>query len=319
MKRIVILLALFLIAVIIITAWWNNGIKPVNPNDKTAHIFVVKKGAGVREIASDLKGEGIIKDPIVFFLLTKKTGLDKKIQAGDFRLNPSMTAQEVANALTHGTLDIWVTIPEGKRADEIADEFKEKLPTYNELWRPKLVSNEGYLFPDTYLIPRDATVDIVINLMRGNFDKKYESVKMLNNNNLSDSEIVIVASLIEREAKFAKDQPMVASVIENRLNIGMALQIDATVQYALNYQEDTKSWWKKELTADDLKINSAYNTYKNAGLPPTPISNPGLSAIKSALNPAKTDYLYYISDPSGNLRYSTTLEGHNQNIKNYGL
>ena len=116
-----------------------------------------------------------------------------------------------------------------------------------------------------------------------------------------------------------EDRSLVASVIYNRLSIGMKLDIDATLQYALGYQEDDKRWWKKGLTNEDKKINSLYNTYTNPSLPPRPISNPGLSAISAALNPAQTDYLYYITDQNGKNRYATNLEGHNANIEKYGL
>ncbi len=318
MKRLITLLIVLAIFVIAVTFWWTNGLKAVSPSDKTPRIFVVNKGEDVRKIANNLKAQELIRDPIVFFLLTKQEGLDKQIQAGDFRLNPSMSAQEIASNLTHGTLDIWVTIPEGLRADEIADILKEKLPTYKESWRASLDANEGYLFPDTYLIPRDADVNMVISIFKNNFEEKFASVKTSKANGLSDADSIIIASIVEREAVFAEDRPIVASVFLNRLNIGMPLGSDPTVQYALGYQPAEKSWWKKELTVDDLNINSPYNTRKNVGLPPTPISNPGLSSIKAALNPANTNYLYFYSDKQGHLHFATTLEGHNANVKKYG-
>jgi UPF0755 protein len=316
MKKLIVVIGILLIAAAATGLWWKNGLSPINA-DKTPTIFVVNKGEGVREIANHLKTQGIIRDPIVFFLLTRFQGLDKQIQAGDFRINPSMTAQEIATNLTHGTLDIWVTIPEGQRADEIADLLKNKIPSYNESWRETLNQNEGYLFPDTYLIPRDADKNLVLSLFKNNFQTKYDGVKDIKTTALSDPETIIIASIIEREAIFNADRPTVASVIINRLNLGMALQIDPTVQYAVGFQTDTKSWWKKELTVADLKINSPYNTYKNPGLPIGPISNPGLSAIKAALNPTNSNYLYYYSDKQGHLHFATTLAGHNANIKKY--
>ena len=317
MKRISAVLAILAVLTIILVFWWQRGLLPANSADKTPKIFVVNKGEDVRKIANNLKAQGLIKDPIVFFLLTKKEGIDKQIQAGDFRLNPAMSAQEVASNLTHGTLDIWVTITEGLRADEIADILKAKVPSFNESWRAQLNQNEGYLFPDTYLIPRDADVALVISLLKNNFEEKFASVKNSKTSTLSDSDSLKIASIIEREAVFAEDRPIVASVFINRLNLGMALGSDPTVSYALGYQADTKTWWKKDLTADDLLINSPYNTRKVAGLPPTPISNPGLSAISAALNPASTNYLYFYSDNKGHLHFASTLEGHNANIKKY--
>lgn len=319
MKRIITVIVLILVFVIISVFWWQNGVLPANSQNNSPKIFVVKNGQGVREIANSLKKEGLIRDPVVFFLITKQTGLDKKIQAGDFRLNSSMNAYEVAESLTHGTLDIWVTIPEGYRAEEIADILENKIPNYNESWRQTLNENEGYLFPDTYLIPRDADIDTIISIFKNNFQTKYDSVKSLKTNNLSDAQTLVLASLVEREARLEEDRPLVASVIYNRLSIGMKLDIDATLQYILGYQEDEKRWWKKGLTNEDKKINSPYNTYTNSTLPPRPISNPGLSAIKAALNPTETNYLYYITDQNGKNRYATSLEGHNANIEKYGL
>lgn len=297
--------------------WWKNGTMPANPNDHTAQIFVIDKGEGMRKISNDLKSKGLIKDPIVFFLLTKKLGLDTKIQAGDFRLNPSMSAYDIAQNLTHGTLDIWVTVPEGNRAAEIADILEKSIPTYQPSWRTILATNEGYLFPDTYLIPRDATIEQVVALMKNNFDNKYASLSGPQSKVFTKNEIVTIASLVEREARFASDRPLVASVIENRLEIGMALNIDATVQYLLGYQANEKSWWKRSLTFADLKIASPYNTYLNAGLPPTPIANPGIAAMEAALSPAKTDYLYYLSDENGVNHYAKTIEEHNRNKEKY--
>ncbi|MGA2911073.1 MAG: endolytic transglycosylase MltG [Candidatus Levyibacteriota bacterium] len=318
MKRLVALITILVVLAVGIFLWWQNGLLAANSSDKAPKIFVIDKSEGVREIANNLKTAGLIRDPIVFFLYARINGLDKQIQAGDFRLNPAMTMSEVASDLTHGTLDIWVTIPEGYRADEIADLFKEKLPSYNESWRAALDANEGYLFPDTYLIPRDADVNTVITLMKNNFQTKYDSVRNEKTTNLTDAQTIILASIIEREAMFAQDRPLVASVFINRLNIGMALGSDPTVMYALGYQPDTKTWWKKDLTAADLEIDSPYNTRKNPGLPPGPISNPGLSAIEAALNPAKTDYLYFFADKQGHLHFATTLQGHEANIAKYG-
>ena len=259
------------------------------------------------------------KNPVAFFLLIKKLGFDKKIEAGAFRLNPSMTAQEIAENLTHGRLDIWVTIPEGKRAKEIAEILESNIPSYKPFWKDVLAEKEGYLFPDTYLIPKDADIEIIVGLMVNNFEKKYESLSASNENQLSKNDIVIIASLVERETKFPQDRPLVASVIHNRLKIGMKLDIDATVQYALGFQEDQKSWWKKNLTLEDLKINSPYNTYLNPGLPPVPIANPGLAALEATLRPADTEYFYYVSDKTGRNHYAKTLAEHQINIEKYAV
>lgn len=316
MKKLLILFIVIILTAGIAFAWWKNGISPADPRNNSSQIFVIEKGAGVREVANNLKQKGLIKDPIVFFLLTKKIGFDKKIQAGDFRLNPSMNLYAIIEALTHGTLDIWVTIPEGLRALEIADIFEKELPTYESGWKNTLVSNEGYLFPDTYLIPKDADINIVLSLMKNNFDKKYQTLNT-SKSNLSKNEIVTIASMIEREALKNEEKPSISSVIANRLRDGMSLDIDATLQY-IKGRDSSGKWWSVP-TADDKKINSPYNTYRNAGLPPTPISNPGFEAISAALNPKQTNYYYYIHDSNGNVHFAETLEKHNENIQKYGL
>mgnify|MGYP001607016336 CR=1 FL=1 len=209
MRRLTAVLILLIVAIAGEVLWWKNGVSAVNSKSKDSIIFVVSKGMGVKEISTNLKGKGLIKSSVVFFLLVKQLGIDKKIEAGDFRLSPSMTAQEIAENLTHGTLDIWVTVPEGKRATEIAEILKEKMSTYDMSWPTTLAKNEGYLYPDTYLIPKDANIDIIVNQMRGNFDAKYATLNTANTK-LTQQEIVILTSLIEREAITDAEKPIIA-------------------------------------------------------------------------------------------------------------
>lgn len=292
--------------------WWRNGNSPVNTRDTSDKVFVVERGVGVRAIANKLKTEGLIKDPIVFFLYIKKEGKDTSIQAGDYKISPSMNLKEVVETLSHGTLDKWVTVPEGMRAEEIADILQKEIPSYQESWRDTLNANEGYLFPDTYLIPRDATIDTVLSVFKNNFDLKIEEAGLSGRNDLK--ELVIIASMIEREAITDSEKPLIASVITNRLDDGTGLDIDATLQYAKG--KSNGKWWTVP-TGTDRKINSPYNTYMNAGLPPGPISNPGIEAIKAAANPASSDYYYYIHDNDGKVHFSKTLEEHQRNINKY--
>jgi len=301
-------------------AWWINGNYPADESNNTPRLFVIQKGEGIRSIANSLKNEGLIRDPVVFFLLVRALGLDGKIQAGEFYLSPSMSTTEIASALQVGTFDIRVTIPEGKRAQEIADILKQHLPTFDESWRVTLDANEGYLFPDTYAFAKDATLDQVVSLMRNNFEEKYATIPNDGTKKLTREQIVILASMVEREARLDEDRPMVASVMLNRLGIGMKLDIDATIQYALGYNITEKTWWKKGLTMSDINLNSPYNTYQVAGLPPTPISNPGIEALQAVLTAPETDYLYYLTDPAtGRNQYSKTLKEHHAKVKKYGL
>ncbi len=318
MKKLIIVAILLIVVIFGSVIWWKKGISASDPNNKNSIIFVVKPGDGVREISNRLKKQGLIKSPIVFFLLVKQLGIDKKIEAGDFRLSPSMTTQEIAENLTHGTLDIWTTVPEGKRATEIAEILKEKIPSSDPSWLNILKSHEGYLFPDTYLIPKDANIEMIINQMRGNFDKKYAGINT-SNSGLTKKQIVILASLIEREAITDAEKPIISGILVNRLNAGIALQVDATIQYAKGQNLSNKKWWEPVSIEEYKSVISNYNTYLHPGLPPGPISNPGLEALRAAASPADTDYLYYIHDKDQKIRYAKTLSEHNNNIEKYGL
>ncbi|MBP9719268.1 MAG: endolytic transglycosylase MltG, partial [Candidatus Levybacteria bacterium] len=164
----------------------------------------------------------------------------------------------------------------------------------------------------------DADIDTIITTLRNTFDQKYASLKNTNST-MTQHEIVTIASLIEREGKHDADRPIIASIIYNRLENDMPLQIDATVQYILGFQPSEQSWWKRHLSFDDLKINSAYNTYIQKTLPPTPIANPGVESLQAAVHPDQTDYLFYITDKNGINRYAKTNEEHEKNIEKYGL
>lgn len=293
--------------------------QPVDKNDKTPVIFVVNQGEGVNSIAQRLEQQGLVRSRFIFIFEVRRLGLGPKIQAGDFRLYKSASAAQIATELTSGTLDVWVQIIEGLRADEIAEILKNKLPTYENSWVLQLRKQEGYLFPDTYLIPKDADINLVLNIFQENFDKKIASLSLdTAKNGLSFEDSIILASIVEREARSYEVKKQVAGILLKRLNIGMKLDADATVQYALGFQPEQKSWWKKGLTFADLEIRSPYNTYRNAGLPPTPISSPGLLSLQAAFNAdPTTPYLYYLHDNLGNSYYAKTLEEHNSNKIKY--
>lgn len=315
MRKGFIVLIILIVVILSCLAWWKNGLSAVNPKDKSQKMFVIPKGTAIRTVGNELKSEGLIKDPVVFFLYIKQNNLDKNIQAGSYRLSPSMDLPKIMDTLGHGTVDVWITIPEGYRAEEIAAILKQNVPSYMDSWVESLKNEEGYLFPDTYLIPKDADISSVISILTNNFYTKIGTIG-LSKDTPGLSKIITVASLIEREAKFADDRPNVSSVIANRLDSGMALQIDATVQYIYGYNPSSKKWWN-EPTAAQLKIPSLYNTYVHPGLPPAPICNPGLSAIEASFHPANTDYIYYVNDSKGKLHFARTLAEHNRNIEKY--
>jgi UPF0755 protein len=213
-----------------------------------------------------------------------------------------------------------VTLTEGWRNEEMAKKLEEELgPTLDKTEFLKIVK-EGYMFPDTYFFEKDASASAVAAKLRDNFDLKYNSdlqakIKKLG---LTPSEGVILASIVEREARSDEARKMVASILLKRLNMDMGLNVDAAIQYALGYQPQEESWWKRHLTKADLQINSIYNTYIHKGLPPTPICNPSLSAFEAVANAdPKTPYLYYYHDSEGVPHYAKTLEEHNQNVANY--
>lgn len=211
-----------------------------------------------------------------------------------------------------------ITLLEGWRVEEIAAKLSKDLGIKNEDFLG--VAKEGYMFPDTYFFEKNASSLAVSKKLRDTFDLKYDNnlqdkIKKLG---LTPAEGVILASIVEREARSDEARRMVASILLKRFKIDMGLNADSTIQYALGYQTSEKSWWKRHLTKNDLQVSSPYNTYIHRGLPPAPISNPSLSALEAVVNAdPKTPYLYYYHDSEGISHYAKTLEEHNQNIANY--
>lgn len=298
-------------------AWWRDAIVAVDSASTTPKIFVVRRGEGVKSIAGRLAAEGLIRSPTGFYLLVKVMGLERSLQAGDYRLNAGMDAGTIAKEMTHGTLDVWVTILEGWRAEEVAAKLSKELDIPESEFAK--VAREGYLFPDTYLFPKDATVGAVAQLFFSTFDTKVDEKLRADakKTGLTFDEVLTLASIVEREGRTEEDRPMIAGILLNRLNADWPLQADATLQYALGYQVREKTWWKKELFDDDKKVKSPYNTYLNPGLPPGPIANPGIVSIKAVIYPKTSDYWYYLHDPKGGVHYGRTLEEHNRNIETY--
>lgn len=319
MKKRYISLILVIAVTVLGYLYYKEGTLPANPTDTKTKIFVIEKGSGVNAVVKNLYREGLIRDRIAFYILIKWLGIDNRIQAGDFRLSPAMSAQEIAGMLTKGTLDIWVTVIEGLRKEEIAQIVSKELGIPEIEFLKK--AREGYLFPDTYLFPRNVDIDTVLSIFDANFQKKVtpEIRAQIAKRGLTFDQGLTLASLVEREARRAADKKMVASILLKRYQGGWPLQIDATVQYALGYQEKTRTWWKKSLTKADLDIVSPYNTYAHPGIPPAPISSPGLDSIEAvAQADPSVPYYFYISNSSGSkMHYARTIEEHNENIAKY--
>lgn len=316
-----IILSLIIILIfsgVIIFYWPEEGSGP-------SQLITIKPQTSTWGIASLLSRKGITKNKVSFFLLAKIRG--GNLQAGEYELKPSMKREELLNKIIKGEVFAWkVTIPEGYTASQIAELLEEKElcqaeefisqvlnPTFKrDTYRyiPREGSLEGFLFPDTYHIPKGRGEEAIIKMMLSCFeevvpsDLKERAEKL----GLSVQELITLASLIEKEAKDDLERALIGGVLLNRLNVGMCLQCDATVQYALPHR-------KPRLTYSDLKIESPYNTYLHPGLPPGPIANPGLPSIEEAASPAKTNYFFYVAKPDGTHIFTETYQEHLQAIE----
>ncbi|OGM04371.1 hypothetical protein A2715_03190 [Candidatus Woesebacteria bacterium RIFCSPHIGHO2_01_FULL_39_32] len=334
-KRGILVLVFFIF--LIVTAliggflWWNENSKAVSTNASKVD-FLITKGKGASQIAQELKSEGLIKNPLAFKMYVQVKGYSDKIQAGRYSLSPSLTIPQIAELLIKGPKDIWVTIPEGLRREEIVEKFIEGLEKEGQnasIFRQEFLEAsehlEGFLFPDTYLFPRETKASVVVNKMSTTFDSEMIPFKhvLLDEKaagGLDLKGIVTLASIIERETKSDDERPVVAGILFNRLDIGMGLQVDATVQYAaatIKCKSNSECNWWPILTRENLLIYSPYNTYKYRGLPPAPIANPGLYSLKAVINSEDTEYLYYLHDSEGNIHYAKSLDEHNENVRKY--
>lgn len=316
MKQLIAWLLIILIGSFLVKGWWSSQFAPVS-QDTTQKAFVVKRGESTSSIADNLQKQGLIRSSTAFKVALRLKG-NPKIEAGDFKLSPSQSTDQIIVALGKGSLDKWVTLLEGWRVEEMAQKLNGELGVKELDFLA--VSKEGYMFPDTYLFNKDVAVSDIAYEMKNTFDQRFSNnlQQKIRAQGLTPDQGVILASIVEREARSDKVRTMVASILLKRLNIGMGLNADATIQYALGYQPAEKSWWKRNLTKDDLKVNSAYNTYLHAGLPPTPISNPGLSSLQAVADAdSSTPYLYYYHDSQGNSYYAKTLDEQNQNVANH--
>jgi len=290
----------------------------------------IPKGYTVDKIVDLLEENNILKNKTYFKIIAMKNNMANDLKAGRYEVSPNESIEDLLIKLTEGKEikrpTITVTIPEGYTIKQIAkrlaennvitneDEFVElTLNWQKDKWFLEDANNnlEGYLYPDTYNFFVESTPEEVIERMLNRLDEKlkpYENELM--NHELSIHEIMTLASLIEKEARHDEDRPKIASVIYNRLNIDMILQIDASILYATGHKET--------ILKTDLQIDSPYNTYKYKGLPPTPIASPGIKSIEAALFPDTTDYFYYVADrKTGYHHFAKTYEEHKENTNKY--
>ncbi len=315
-------IALVIIGIVaVIYIWYNNNTQPVSETPQDTEI-IVESGESFADIAQNLEEQGIIKNAFAFRVWAKLSGEAITVQAGKHTLSPHMTHTQIAHELLVGIEDVKILIKEGQRVEEIAEIFEINFDqTFNKQEFLKLAKpNEGKLFPDTYIFQKSTSAQLAFEKLNTQFKQKYAELGGPTTPQ-EMNETLTLASLIEREGKTDVDRPIIAGILLNRLNnetetVGL-LQVDATLQYAIN--ENTKKsavWWPIPTPADK-EINSKYNTYKIKGLPPAPICNPGISALKAAINPQKSNYLYYIHDNSGKAYYARTFDEHDANIGRY--
>lgn len=298
--------------------WWSQQILPPDAASTNKVAFVVAKNQTAGQIIEQLSSKGLIRSPLAARIFSRVSGLGRKLQAGSFVLTPQLSLAEVFQVLTGPPADVWVTIPEGWRREQIA----ARMQTVLSQLEPQFVSSdfltatatlEGQLFPDTYLIPISATTDQVVSIMTTNFAAKAQL------NLPADRQILILASLVEREANSDSDRPTVAGILWKRFKAGWPLQVDAAVQYGQDTANcrarptECKYW----LPVTDTHFPSAFNTYIHPGLPPSAIANPGLASIQAAKNPAATPYWFYLHAADGSVYYARTIGEHNSNIDKY--
>lgn len=319
MPRLLLLLALPLILGLLV---FNILGQPINLGDKSRLEFVISPGQSVDQISANLSQAKLIRSRTAFKLIVFRYNLGPKLQAGYFYLSPAQGTKEIAFALTKAaTKQIWITLPEGLRRQEIANLILDRLQAekVKHNFDPeafiRLTANlEGRLYPDTYAFNPDVTTEQVLDRLSSQFDAV---IKRLFIEEKDLDRILILASIVEKEAGNDEERPEIAGILTNRLNDGWPLQADATVQFAVGSARCRLricDWWPKELSKADLAIGSPYNTYTNPGLPPGPITSPGEASLKAALQPNTTSNWFYLHDAEGQVHYAVTAEEHNQNV-----
>lgn len=307
----------------------------------TPVIISVDEGEGVQEIGDMLEDEGVIESAIQFRVLVELLGYDRLLQAGEYELDPNTPALDVVYRMRRGIVSsLFVTVIEGWRLGEIADALDAQGVVSREDFLEAAVAGnfdfdflrrlgpatplEGYLFPATYFYRRDDTAEDVIQqmleAMDENFTQQMRSQAL--NVGLTMHGVLTLASIIEREAQVPEERPIMAQVFLKRLRLGIALEADPTVQYALAEEPESVEefgYWKAELTGEDLEVDSDYNTYRVGGLPPTPIAAPRLDSIMAVIEPTDTNFLYFVAtgDEDGSHAFAETLAEHLENVEEY--
>ena len=323
------LLSLIIVLVLMVSGWWQANFATSVNRGTTLVKVTIPPGATAREVGEILQSRGVIKSALAFRLFALWYGVDQQLKPGVYQLQPGANLKYLLDQLVAGK--VWeeeFTIPEGYTLKQIAQLLEAKgLMSQEEFWQavskpydyeflagippgPKYL--EGFLFPDTYRVAVGDKPETIIRKMLDRFQEVYSEVSRHRapGLELNTLQMVTLASLVEKEAKLDAERPLIAGVFLNRLKKGMKLESCATVEYLLEEP-------KPVLTYQDLEIDSPYNTYRVFGLPPGPIASPGRASLLAALNPAPTDYLYFVARPDGSHEFSRTLEEHNAAIRRY--
>lgn len=339
MKGIMATLSFTGLAVLAVLPWYNNALHAPDRTDADRQAFVVSAGESLASVSGRLESAGLIRSGSAFTIHARVSGLAAKIQAGEYALTGDQSAQEVIAILASGRTvrkERDIILIEGWRLDDMAAYLKQELGTVGddflrlttgplapwpfEFPRPELLADapagadlEGYIFPDTYRIYNDASAESIINKALANFAKKFtpEMAAAAGRQGHTVYEILTMASIVEREVRTEADMKIVSGIFWDRIGNSQALESCASLAYIL--KED-----KPQYTYDDTRIDSPYNTYLNRGLPPGPIDNPGLQAIRAALEPTPTDYNYFLSRPdTGETVFARTYNEHLANKAKY--
>lgn len=327
MIRRVALFAVLAAAVIVAAAgWFAYGIFLDRSHPIKSTTVIVARGSSFSAIAEELGRAGVIANPLIFRIYAKMRHADVQARAGEFRFEPHQTPARVLERLQSGGAQVarWVTFPEGFTAKQIARRLqREGFGDWRRFFRAFMHDTivvdgtrtrnlEGFLFPSTYLIPIGATPKTVEQIMTTQFlaELPSDAKRAARSHGLTVPQVVTLASLIEREAKADDERALMAGVYYNRLRLGMPLQVDATIEYALPHHADV-------ITYRDLRIDSPYNSYLHRGLPPTPIANPGEPSLLAAFHPKPSPYLYYVYKGDGHHAFAKTLAEQRANIKRY--
>lgn len=278
-------------------------------------IVEIEEGMSVPETISLLEERNVISFGLLFKALVRITGTDRNLHAGKYLFAEPAGMLEVLFRMANGLSGIpvtRVTFPEGMTAREMAEELEEELPSFDSgAFLALATPYEGYLFPDTYDFYADVTVEEIVERLRETYAMKMETLRNeIEASGRSEEEIVIMASLLEREAKTLEEKRMVAGILWDRIELGMALQVDAVFGYIHGVRTYHPS-------LDDLEVDSPYNTYRYPGLPPGAIANPGLESLLAAVTPTDSEYLYYLTGDDGKMYYAETFEGHKENRELY--